>query len=143
MSVALATSPASTPSGTPDFTRARVAPGVSPGRGRGIFATTAIAEGEMIERSCAIPLASDQCDRLEAILPLGDYYFRHPENAEEGLLLLGLVSLANHSDNPNARVAFHHSADIGWVAELSAARPIAAGEELTHRYRCPPWFAVA
>ena len=141
MSAALAPFPVSP--AIPDFTRARVAPGVSPGRGRGLFATAAISVGEVIERCCAIPLTSEQCDRLEDILPLGDYYFRHPENAEEGLLLLGLISLANHADTPNARIGFSHAEGIGWIAELSAARAIAAGEEITHRYRCPPWFAVA
>ena len=140
MSAALTPAPAPVP--LPDFSRTRAVPGMSPGRGRGLFATAPIAEGEVIERSCAIPLASDQCDQLEEILPLGDYYFRHPENAEEGLLLLGLVSLANHSDDPNARVAFRHSA-MGRAAESSATHPISAGEEITHRYRCPPWFAVS
>jgi SET domain-containing protein len=123
--------------------QATVAPGMSPGRGRGLFAMAPIAAGEVIERVCSIPLTSAQCDALEGILPLGDYYFRHPENEEEGLLLLGLVSLANHSDNPNAFVRFVRNDDIGWIAEVVASCPIAPGTEITHRYRCAPWFQVA
>ena len=127
----------------PDFSRHCVAPGVSPGRGRGLYATSAIAEGEVIERACSVPLTSEQCDRLEEIQPFGDYYFRHPESEDQGLMLLGLISLANHADAPNARVGFNQVEGIGWIAELVALRPIAAGEEITHRYRCPPWFPVA
>lgn len=125
------------------FARPSIAPGVSPGRGRGLFATAAIAAGEVLERACSIPLKSAQCDALETILPLGDHYFRHPANGDEGLLLLGLVSLANHAEEPNALVRYVHLAEVGWIAELVALSPIAAGEEITHRYRCAPWFDVS
>ena len=121
----------------------KIAPGVSPGRGRGLFATAPIADGDVIDRVCTIPLTSAQCDALESILPLGDYYFRHPMNPEEGLLLLGLVSLANHSDDPNAFVRFTQSETIGWIVELVALRPITPRAEITHRYRCAPWFQLA
>lgn len=121
----------------------KIAPGASPGRGRGLFATAPIAAGDVIDRVCTIPLTSAQCDVLEGILPLGDYYFRHPANTEEGLLLLGLVSLANHSDNPNASMRFVQSETLGWIAELVARRQIAPGAEITHRYRCAPWFQLA
>jgi hypothetical protein len=127
----------------PDFSCSRAAPGASPGRGRGLFATAPIATGEVVDRCCTIPLTSEQCDQLESILPLGDYYFRHPENPDEGLLLLGLISLANHADDPNARIAFTWDAAIGWVAELNALRSIGPGEEITHCYRCAPWFDLA
>jgi SET domain-containing protein len=121
----------------------RIAPGTSPGRGRGLFATAPIAAGDIIERVCTIPLTSAQCDALEGILPLGDYYFRHPADPEAGLLLLGLGSLANHSENPNASVRFAKSEAIGWTAELVALRQISPGGEITHRYRCAPWFPLA
>lgn len=121
----------------------RVAPGHSPGRGRGLFATGPIAAGEVLERCCAIELTSEQCDRLEDLLPLGDHYFRHPADPERGLLLLGLVSLVNHSDAPNAEVRFAHDDALGWTAELAALRALAPGEEILHRYRCPPWFETA
>jgi hypothetical protein len=139
MNVALQASPAAAPA----FACTCAAPGLSPGRGRGLFATAPIAPGEAVDRCCTIPLTSEQCDRLEGILPLGDYYFRHPENPDEGLLLLGLISLANHADQPNTRIAFTRDAAIGWIAELIALQPIDPGEEITHRYRCAPWFAVA
>ena len=120
----------------------KVAPAGSPGRGRGLFATDPIAADELIDRACSIPLASEQCDRLEEILPLGDFYFRHPEDPEQGLVLLGLVSLVNHSETPNADVCFAWREDLGWVADLVALRALAAGEEVTYRYRCGPWFEL-
>jgi hypothetical protein len=146
MNIALASPPTSSlgaAKAVPDFCRTHIAPGVSPGRGRGLFATGPIPAGELIERCCSIPLTSPQCDALEGILPLGDYYFRHPVDPEQGLLLLGLMSLANHSDEPNARIGFTHAEGVGWIAELTATRAIAAGEEITHRYRCAPWFEVS
>ena len=139
MSVALQAAQTATSSFSWTFS----APGESPGRGRGLFAVAPIAPGETVDRCCTIPLTSEQCDQLESILPLGDYYFRHPENPDEGLLLLGLVSLANHAEQPNARMVFTWDAGIGWIAELVALRQIPPGEEITHRYRCAPWFNLA
>lgn len=131
------------PTAMPRFSCTCAAPGESAGRGRGLFAIAPIASGEAVDRCCTIPLTSEQCDQLENILPLGDYYFRHPENPDEGLLLLGLASLANHAEQPNARILFTRDAAIGWIAELVALRPISPGEEITHRYRCTPWFDLA
>lgn len=123
--------------------RSKVAPGASPGRGRGLFAREPIATGEVISRACSIELTSDQCDALEEMLPLGNYYFRHPEDPDRGLLLLGEASLVNHSDDPNADLRFHLSEDVGWVAELFALRDIGPGHEILYRYRCMPWFETA
>jgi len=142
MNVATTQWAGATPAAIPEFPACRARPGVSPGRGRGLFAAAHIAENEVIERCCSIPLSSPQCDALEGILPLGDYYFRHPANPDEGLLLLGLISLANHSEAPNARVSFVESGGVGWIAELTALRAIGPGEEITHRYRCDPWFEI-
>ncbi len=134
--------PAGVPAGAWQDGPLKVVPAASPGRGRGLFAAATIAGGEVIERACSIPLTSKQCDRLESILPLGDYYFRHPEDPEKGLLLLGLVSLVNHSEDPNTDVRFVHCEELGWIAELVSRHPIAIGEEITYCYRCGPWFKV-
>lgn len=120
----------------------KVAPAVSAGRGRGLFAVQPIAAGEIIDCACSVPLTSPQCDQLETILPLGDFYFRHPEDPDQGLLLLGQISLVNHSAEPNAEVRFAFSEALGWLAELVGRCPIEAGEEITCRYRCEPWFTV-
>ena len=52
---------------------------------------------------------------------------------------LGLGMLYNHSAAPNA-VALRHLEQA--LVEFVALRDIQAGEEITHRYACPPWFEV-
>lgn len=121
----------------------KIEPRLSPGRGRGVFATAPIAAGEVIERVCSAPISPAQCEALESMPPLGDYYFQHPEDSEAGLMLFGLTSLANHSDTPNARVVHVAQGELGYVSELIALEAIEVDQEVTHRYRCPPWFAVA
>lgn len=113
-----------------------------PRKGRGVQAVEAIAPGELLEVASTILLSSDECDRIEGTA-LGDYYFAHPANADDGLVVLGLASLCNHADDPNAEVYWEEVPGLGWVARLVALRPIAAGQEITRRYRCPPWFPVA
>lgn len=113
-----------------------------PGKGRGLMASEAIASGDVIDRSTTIPLSAADCDLLE-LSAVGDYYFAHPEDAEAGLVVLGLTSLCNYSNMPNAELRWQRDDSVGWLAELYALRPIAEGEEVTRRYRCDPWFKVA
>lgn len=120
----------------------KAVPGIAPGKGRGLFAAVAIGCGEIIDRACTVPLDSAQCDALEAILPLGDHYFGHPADADSGLIVLGLPSLCNHADSPNAEVVWRHENGLGWIAELTAQEDIAADAEITRRYRCRPWFEI-
>ncbi|MGF1620759.1 MAG: SET domain-containing protein-lysine N-methyltransferase [Rhodomicrobiaceae bacterium] len=124
-----------------DGPRIKVIPGISPGRGRGLFAAAHIARGEILERACTIHVHDEQTDTLEEILPLGDYYFRHPKSDDAGLIILGMASLCNHADEPNAHIRFEDQGELGWMAVLHALRDIAQGEEITYRYRCPLWFA--
>lgn len=121
----------------------KIEPRLSPGRGRGVFAVAPIEAGELIERVCAAEIPPEQCTALDRMQPIGDYYFQHPENPDAGLMLFGLVSLSNHSDDPNAEVRRVFTPDLGWTAELVALKPIPEGAEVTHKYRCPPWFEVA
>lgn len=124
------------------FIRDKAAPGLSPGRGRGLFAAEPIAAGELIELACTAELSAEQCLVLDHMLPLGDHYFAHPEDERRGLMLFGLVSLANHAEQGNAAVRFARSSKLGWLAELIALVDIPAGAEITHCYWCPPWFEV-
>ena len=120
----------------------KVTPGRSPGRGRGLFAVQPIAAGELIELACTAEISAEQCLALDRMPPLGDHYFAHPEDERRGLMLFGLVSLANHAEPANAAVRFAHSSALGWLSELIALVAIPAGDEVTHRYWCPPWFDV-
>lgn len=121
--------------------RPRAAPAAIAGKGRGVRALQGIAAGAVIEAAPTILLSSQDCELIERT-PVGDYYFAHPENEEEGLVILGLASLANHAERPNAELRWRCQEQIGWIAELVALRPIAQGEEVTRRYRCQPWFRV-
>jgi SET domain-containing protein len=115
--------------------------GLSPGRGRGLFAAERIAAGEIIERACTVYIDAGQAVALDRMLPLGDFYFRHPLAKEDGLMVLGLASLCNHAEAPNADVRFDDGGAVGWIAVLYALSEIAQGQEITYRYRCALWFA--
>lgn len=113
-----------------------------PGKGRGVVAAAAIDAGETIDIAPTIPLQAADCDLVERT-PVGDYYFAHPDDPEGGLVVLGLASLCNHSDVPNADIRWRRDPAAGLVAELFALRPIDAGEEIARRYACAPWFLIA
>lgn len=112
------------------------------GKGRGVVAVAAIDSGELIDVAPTIALRSEDCDLVERTT-VGDYYFAHPEDPEGGLVVLGLASLCNHADAPNAEIRWRRDPAAGLVAELLALRPIADGEEITRRYACMPWFQLA
>jgi hypothetical protein len=111
----------------------------APGKGRGVFAARAFMAGELIERAVALTLSEADTDAI-AICALDAYYFRHPTDPEGGLLVLGLATLVNHADLPNAETVCALDRDVGWTVTLRATRMIAAGEEVTRRYACALWF---
>jgi SET domain-containing protein len=121
----------------------KAVPGVSPGRGRGLFAAARIGAGEVIERACTVYIGAGQAVTLDRMLPLGDFYFQHPLAKEDGLMVLGLASLCNHADEPNADVRFDEGGPFGWIAVLYALSEIAQAQEITYRYRCSLWFPMA
>ncbi|MCA8929929.1 MAG: SET domain-containing protein-lysine N-methyltransferase [Alphaproteobacteria bacterium] len=111
------------------------------GKGRGIVAAGPIAAGDLILTDPTVELSAADCRALGPT-PIEDYHFAHPEDAELGLLVLGLASLANHADAPNAATEYCRADGLGWLVMLRALRAIAAGEEITRRYACEPWFPV-
>jgi len=111
------------------------------GKGRGLRAVRPIGLGEIIESAPTIVLSAHDCEVIERT-PVGDYYFAHPDSAEDGLVVLGLTSLCNYAEAPNAEVRWRHVEGVGWLADLIAVRGIDSGEEITRRYRCHPWFDV-
>lgn len=71
-----------------------------------------------------------------------DYYFHwdgDPDGEGRGALALGLVTLCNHSQPPNARVDRNYDRD---TLDLLAVAAIEPGEEVTIDYGCPLWFSV-
>ncbi len=109
------------------------------GKGRGVFATAAIAAGTLIEAAPVIVVPPEQCALLDRTV-LHDYYFRwngDAESAGSGAVALGLVALCNHSRRPRARVRRNLAQG---TLDLVALAAIAAGEEITIDYNCPLWF---
>lgn len=119
-----------------------IRPMASAGKGRGVFATRAIATGEVVETSCTIELSVADCETVRPTA-VEDYYFAHPEDEKLGLVVLGLASLCNHADTPNVDTSFFKDNGLGWVTVLTANQPITVGTEITRRYACPPWFQLA
>lgn len=117
-------------------------PGSAAGKGRGVFAAVDIEPGETVDVAPSIELDEHTCDRI-AGTRVDDYYFRHPGDETAGLLVFGLPSLCNHSDHPNTETHCRHVPELGWLVALTASRAIRAGEEITRRYACPPWFEAA
>jgi hypothetical protein len=92
--------------------------------GRGVFATRAFAEGDVLEVCPTLEVADDDVSGL-----LSDYAF---STHEEGrlVLLLGYGMLYNHSATPNAEYVEDGPQTIAFVA----LRDVEAGEELTIDY---------
>jgi uncharacterized protein len=92
--------------------------------GRGVIATTAIAQGETIEVCPILELAEGDASGL-----LDDYTVSL-DGSEGVALLLGYGSLYNHADEPNAE--YVTVGDL--VYEFVALRDIEAGEQVTISY---------
>lgn len=109
-----------------------------PLKGRGVFASRAIAAGALIEAAPVIIVPPAQRSALDQTI-LHDYYFLWDGQGGEicAAVALGFVSLCNHSRRPSARVR-PNRADR--TLDLSAITPIAAGTEITIDYNCPLWF---
>ena len=113
-----------------------------PGKGRGVIATSAIAEGELIERSPVLPIGT-----VESESPgLNDYSFAWGEDVpgfeagKECAVGLGYLSLYNHSPKSNVGLTRHYDEN---EMSVHALRNIAEGEELTIDYDVPLWFEEA
>lgn len=105
-------------------------------RGRGVFALRDFQPGDLIEEAPVVVLKDDQYELLNHTA-LKDYYFDW--GPDECAIPLGYSLIYNHAEEPNAVVQRDRAtATVAFIA----ARPIAAGEEILHKYQCPPWFEV-
>lgn len=109
-----------------------------PGRGRGLVAGAPIQKGETLESAPVIPLRRDQLGpRREGLF---SYPFDWPDPPYAEAIALGMISLVNHADAPNA----DFEPDLpSLTIRLFAARDIPAGEEITIDYGIPLWFDPA
>lgn len=106
------------------------------GKGRGVYARRDFRAGEIIEQAPVIVLGDDQYELLNHTA-LRDYYFDWGEGC--CAIPLGHSLIYNHADDPNAFT--RRDLARGMIAFV-AGRDIAAGQEIVHRYQCPPWFEV-
>ena len=109
------------------------------GKGRGVVATRDVPAGTEIVTCPVIVYDWADAGRIEKTR-LGDYNFRFGEQSQRSCIVLGVISLCNHSERPNAEIVCREDEE---AMPLVAARPIAAGEEICIRYRRPIWFTPA
>ncbi len=116
----------------------------SPLEGRGLFATEAIAVDTLVMEAPLLLIPSDQRGALQATL-VDDYVYEWDDDGTAALVL-GVSSMCNHADAPNA---FLWLVPDGLVAQLFTLRDVEEGEEITVSYRAeegsegaPLWFEV-
>ena len=108
-------------------------------KGRGLIATTDIpARAEIV--TCPVIVYNDTDAGRISKTRLGDYNFRFGERQNRACIILGVISLCNHAEEPNAEIVCDEEA---LMVTLVASRPIAAGEEICIKYRRPLWFTPA
>ncbi|MFZ1749914.1 MAG: SET domain-containing protein [Saprospiraceae bacterium] len=99
-------------------------------RGRGVFSSIEINEGDLIEVCPVIVIPKSQLPIIHKTV-LHDYYFLWGEDMEDCAIALGLGSIYNHEVQPNANFILdmeHRTIDI------VAIKTIEPGEEITLNY---------
>ena len=109
------------------------------GKGRGVVATRDIAASTAIV-TCPVVVYDDTDAARIAKTRLGDYNFRFGERQQRACIVLGVISLCNHAEHPNAEIVCDEREQ---TVTLVALRPISAGEEISIKYRRPLWFTPA
>ena len=105
-----------------------------PGKGRGVVATRGVPAGAEIVTCPVIVFDSADAGRIGKTR-LGDYNFRFGEQGQRSCIALGVISLCNHDDAPNAEIMCREDDE---AMTLVALRPIAAGEEICINYNGDP-----
>jgi hypothetical protein len=109
------------------------------GKQRGVVATQAIPAGTEIVTCPVVIYDWTDAGRIEKTR-LGDYAFRFGERGQRACIVLGVISLCNHAESPNAEVLCREAEE---EMMLVALRPIAVGEEICIKYRRTLWFTPA
>ncbi|MCE2789591.1 MAG: EamA family transporter, partial [Saprospiraceae bacterium] len=111
----------------------------SEGRGRGVFTTQNIEEGDIIEVCQIILIPKHQLPVIHKT-KLHDYYFLWGEDLSECAIALGFGSLYNHETYPNANFILDLENE---TIDIFAIRQISEGEEITLNYHGEPGLADA
>lgn len=107
------------------------------GRGRGVIAAGPIAKGTLLEAAPVIRMRPQ--DRVSRGHALFDYTFAWDQPPYDEAIALGLVSLVNHSDRPNATIRPDYAS---LALRLIALADVAAGQEIAFDYGVALWFDV-
>jgi len=107
-----------------------------PKRGRCVFANEPLTQKEVLERALTIPLPEDERPMHDASIIWHYYCVTEPflpNHTIAGHLLLGIGSICNHSDSPNAILRWTEN-NCGVWATLEVLNTIEAHEEVTIKY---------
>ena len=113
-------------------------------KGRGVFTTTDIDRGTVIEISPVIVMNQDDRKLLDQTL-LHDYIFEWGDDPKGCCMALGYIPLYNHSYRSNCEYEMDYEQEL---ISVKAVRFIKAGEELFINYNgdwnneTPVWFAA-
>lgn len=110
--------------------------------GRGVFSSSPIPKGSIIEIAPVLVIPGAQRENLDQTI-IHDYYFIWGDEDQQAALILGNGSIYNHSFDPNAE----YRADFaGQTMSFFALENIEAGIEITVNYNGNPdgkgkfWF---
>ncbi|MCK1719893.1 SET domain-containing protein-lysine N-methyltransferase [Bradyrhizobium sp. 141] len=108
-----------------------------PRKGRGVFANIPFKVGELIDRAPTWGFDDKQAKLLDRTGVFEYYFVRHDPDLKgappTGYVVFGLISIVNHSFNPNAQIMWTDAASGAWVS-IVAIKDIKVDEEITHRY---------
>lgn len=111
-------------------------------KGRGVFTSIDISEGDTIEVCPVIKIPRSQLPIIHKTI-LHDYYFLWGEDMDECAIALGFGSLYNHEVDSNANFILDLQNE---TIDIVAIKDIAAGSEITLNYHGEPgdegelWF---
>ena len=115
-----------------------------PTRGRGVFCTTKIQAGSLIEECPVILVPAEETESLTKT-NLANYYFAWGGTGDDAAIALGYGSLYNHARDPNAMYVKKY--DERLIA-FFAIKDINPNEEITVNYhggfgdRSDTWFEI-
>ena len=108
------------------------------GKGRAVIASQGITSGAVVIADLVDRFQGAEAEKVDGtglkkfLIPDRSQY-ADGSSSPDLMVLWGLTSIANHSDDPNCLIAFSGSG-VGEVAKMVAVRDIKEGEEITHRY---------
>jgi len=112
-------------------------------RGRGVFTSTALEKGDMIEICPLIIIPPNEVAAIHQTV-LHDYYFLWTDPIDSACIALGFGSLYNHNPLNNAEVFMDVETN---EIEFRACKKIIAGDEIFIDYndgsKHPVWFEMS